>query len=115
MPANLEQRAAAFLALAEKATTDNLPNGERKPWFESIEDFYSLYLAARNDAPALVADLLAKNRRLQEERDLAVAHDSQPYPTAEAYEKVCALLEAAKVEVRRLRKARALLREEAKQ
>ena len=60
MPDNLEQRAAAFLALAEKATTYNLPNGERKPWSESIEDFYSLYLAARNDAPALIADLLAE-------------------------------------------------------
>lgn len=26
---------------------------------------------------------------LQEERDLAIAHDRQPYPTAEAYERVC--------------------------
>lgn len=29
---------------------------------------------------------------LERERDLAVAHDRQPYPTAEAYEQVCAAL-----------------------
>lgn len=28
--------------------------------------------------------------KAREERDLAIAHDRQPYPTAEAYEKVCA-------------------------
>lgn len=32
----------------------------------------------------------------ERERDLAVAHDRQPYPTAEAYEKVCALLRASR-------------------
>jgi hypothetical protein len=30
---------------------------------------------------------------LARERDLAVAHDRQPYPTAYAYERVCAVLE----------------------
>ena len=34
------------------------------------------------------------------ERDLAIAHDRQPYPTAEAYEKVCAALAAAKALVK---------------
>lgn len=45
----------------------------------------------------------------EEERDLAIAHDRQPYPTAEAYEKVCAArtkwqeqAEAAQAEVERL-------------
>ncbi|WP_435601290.1 hypothetical protein [Streptomyces sp. C10-9-1] len=32
--------------------------------------------------------------KLREERDLAVAHDRQPYPTADAYEKACTALEA---------------------
>ena len=30
--------------------------------------------------------------RAEEERDLAIAHDRQSYPTAQAYEKVCAAL-----------------------
>lgn len=30
-----------------------------------------------------------------EERDLAIAHDRQPYPTADAYERVCATLQRA--------------------
>jgi hypothetical protein len=36
------------------------------------------------------------------ERDLAVAHDRQPYPTADAYEKVCAALEAMRADRDRL-------------
>lgn len=39
--------------------------------------------------PATALRLIEEIRRLTEERDLAVAHDSQPYPTAEAYELVC--------------------------
>lgn len=31
-------------------------------------------------------------KELEEERDLAIAHDRQPYPTADAYEKVCVAL-----------------------
>ena len=34
--------------------------------------------------------LRSENERLVRERDLALAHDTQPYPTADAYEKVCA-------------------------
>jgi hypothetical protein len=33
------------------------------------------------------------------ERDLAVAHDRQPYPTAEAYEKACEALNATKAQL----------------
>lgn len=40
-----------------------------------------------------IATLEADNAKLWEECDLAVAHDSQPYPTADAYEKVCKALE----------------------
>ena len=39
---------------------------------------------------------------LQEELELAIAHDRQPYPTAEAYEKACALYEASKQRVKEL-------------
>lgn len=38
----------------------------------------------------------ARIKELEIERDLALAHDTQPYPTADAYEKVCAALNAAK-------------------
>jgi hypothetical protein len=33
-------------------------------------------------------------RRLREERDLAIAHDRQPYPTVWAYEQACKALES---------------------
>lgn len=36
-----------------------------------------------------VNDLRADLAACQEERDLAIAHDRQPYPTAWAYEQVC--------------------------
>jgi len=35
-------------------------------------------------------------KQLMEERDHAIAHDTQTYPTAEAYELVCALLQKEK-------------------
>ena len=35
-------------------------------------------------------NLVKENEKSKIERDLAIAHDTQPYPTAEAYEKVCA-------------------------
>ncbi|ULA64480.1 MAG: hypothetical protein LZF86_140005 [Nitrospira sp.] len=41
-------------------------------------------------------DLLTRVEELEEERDLAIAHDRQPYPTASAYEQVCAVLERTK-------------------
>ena len=40
-----------------------------------------------------IADLKARVVELRTERDLAIAHDRQPYPTAEAYERACAALE----------------------
>lgn len=60
-----------------------------------------------------MADALAAEKsradRAERERDLAIAHDRQPYPTAEAYETACAALrrkedalEAAEAEVSRL-------------
>ena len=59
---------------------------------------YSLYdLIAV--AQQLTAQLATKDREiegLKTERDLAVAHDSQSYPTAQAYELTCKLLSKAK-------------------
>jgi hypothetical protein len=70
--------------------------------------------AARSDVPALadeVERLRAEVARVSIERDLAVAHDRQPYPTAWAYERVCELMhertaerDAALAEVTRLNK-----------
>lgn len=42
----------------------------------------------------------------KKERDLAIAHDRQAYPTADAYERVCATLEKTK---KQLAEARAAL------
>lgn len=47
-------------------------------------------------------DMFAEMDRLRKERDDAIAHDRQPYPTAWAYEQVCKALHAAEAEVRRL-------------
>ncbi len=48
------------------------------------------------------AALRAENERLKQEVILAVAHDRQPYPTAEAYEKVCSVLHKKEAEAERL-------------
>ena len=40
--------------------------------------------------------------KLTEERDLAIAHDQQPYPTAHAYERVCKTLEQTKARCEKL-------------
>ncbi|MCJ7483897.1 MAG: hypothetical protein MUO31_13140 [Thermodesulfovibrionales bacterium] len=41
----------------------------------------------------------AKLEAAEAERDLAIAHDRQPYPTAQAYEKVCAALHSKEDEL----------------
>jgi hypothetical protein len=60
------------------------------------------------DAVMAVAD--AEQAELRRERDLAIAHDRQPYPTAWAYEQVCTALNTHRnmAEVRRLGLAAAL-------
>ena len=78
----------------------------RKEYFTDVLVFLDQQQAALIAANALAEKrgldthdaqiaLFAANARIKElvlERDLAVAHDTQPYPTAEAYEKVCAAL-----------------------
>jgi len=72
----------------------------RKLWLKHAPVEGSGYGWTDDDAFALIGtferlmNALAASRAqveaLTEERDLAVAHDTQPYPTAEAYERVCA-------------------------
>ena len=38
-------------------------------------------------------------KHLRSDRDLAIAHDRQPYPTVEAYEKVCKVLHKREAEL----------------
>jgi len=47
-------------------------------------------------------ELLMEVDRLTDERDLAVAHDRQPYPTAWAYEQACRALADARADVERI-------------
>jgi hypothetical protein len=51
--------------------------------------------SAVNGLPALLAEV----DRLREERDAAIAHDRQPYPTAWAYEQACRARDEARAEV----------------
>ncbi|MFF0139704.1 hypothetical protein ACFYRN_25025 [Streptomyces sp. NPDC005227] len=53
------------------------------------------------DAAMAVAD--AEQATLRRDRDLAVAHDRQPYPTAWAYEQACAALRRKTEAIERLR------------
>lgn len=62
-----------------------------------------------------VHDLTARLAEAERDRDLAIAHDRQPYPTAHAYEQVCRArddwqtrAEAAEAENARLREKAAL-------
>lgn len=45
-----------------------------------------------------VDQLRGENAQLTRERDLAIAHDTQPYPTAWAYEQACRVMHEAKAE-----------------
>ena len=61
----------------------------RAVWLPTGEDLYDV-----------ACQELAALRR---ERDLAIAHDRQPYPTAEAYEKLAAALNKLRIESEKLR------------
>ncbi len=74
---SLPERAAAFLALAEKALdapwavrfgTYAVHQPELHYWIPQDINDSNFVVAARNDAPALVRDLLAENERLVQER-----------------------------------------------
>lgn len=56
------------------------------------------YFAALS--PDVTLALLARLRAAERDRDLHIAHDRQPYPTAAAYEAVCATLEWERTRLR---------------
>ena len=61
-----------------------------------------------NEITTCKADLAVARARLAEverERDLAIAHDRQPYPTAHAYEQVCKALETSRASCEAMQKA----------
>jgi hypothetical protein len=61
---------------------------------------------ARAELAALRAENAAQAKQIEtlsRERDLALAHDTQPYPTAEAYELVCAALHQREAEIATMR------------
>lgn len=62
--------------------------------FDALKTEQRKHEETRSEVDRLKAAL----ERMTRERDLAIAHDSQPYPTADAYEKACAALHAAKAE-----------------
>jgi hypothetical protein len=49
-----------------------------------------------------MAELASQLHQAQRERDLAIAHDRQPYPTADAYERACLALEVHRDRAHRL-------------
>ncbi len=53
-----------------------------------LQDYKGMY----EQLQRLYLPLQAKLREAETERDLAIAHDRQPYPTVDAYEKVCKAL-----------------------
>lgn len=60
---------------------------------------------ACDEAADRIAALERALAAAQAERDLAIAHDRQPYPTAHAYEQACKALEAARADAAALRAA----------
>ena len=56
---------------------------EEQRGLTTVEEMYADWKSERE---VYVAELSTCKR----ERDFAIAHDTQPYPTAEAYERVCA-------------------------
>lgn len=69
-------------------------DGYDPEWSTAIDDAWlrDLPILCDQHIPYLLSaltDLSARVEQLTRERDLAIAHDTQPYPTAEAYELVC--------------------------
>lgn len=52
----------------------------------------AIWTLPRLDSIQAIANLIR-------ERELAIAHDTQPYPTADAYERVCAAYEKLRLRV----------------
>ena len=68
---------------------------------ESVSGVSGPHVSVQTILTAL-ADARLEVARLTEERDLAIAHDRQPYPTADAYERVCVVRDQLREDIRRL-------------
>lgn len=89
-------------ALREQlTTTEELKRG----YYDEAAKGWEKFREAERENTALREQLA----RAIHERDLAVAHDRQPYPTAEAYEKVCAALNEHKERLAQVEKERTRL------
>lgn len=64
-------------------------------FYVRADDYQSTVREWADYADALLAELVR-------ERDLAIAHDTQPYPTADAYDKVCAANEKQRLRIAEL-------------
>jgi hypothetical protein len=79
-------------------------NSRRGRKVYSVSENYTLlssrkfYGSKVNMREASVDELLERIAILERERDLAIAHDTQPYPTAWAYEQACKALEKMRQE-----------------
>jgi len=85
-----------------QACLDRAETGRK--WSEDVNS--SAHLRRENETlrkqnAALREDL----EKARQERDLAIAHDRQPYPTAHAYEKACEALNSAKQREAAMREA----------
>lgn len=97
---------AALRAVAEKATPSKRCASEHGPgnkdWLVAgmgnllthITEAEARFVAACDRETVLA--LLDRIEAAEKERDLAIAHDRQPYPTAYAYEKACEALRETK-------------------
>jgi hypothetical protein len=97
--------------------TDDLRQQHPELWGEvSSLVVHDLGIRSASTVDRIVALLLAAHgaemARLREERDQAIAHDRQPYPTQWAYDQACAALgkqrqraDAAEAEIGRLHAA----------
>jgi chromosome segregation ATPase len=76
-------------------------NDLREP-VDRLHDERNAALARVQEFERTIADLRNQLRETEHQRDLAIAHDSQPYPTQWAYEQACAALDATKERERAL-------------
>jgi uncharacterized protein (DUF433 family) len=72
----------------------------RQQWLDDARAiFNSVHGGAADLLNGHIVALFAELHDVTEQRDLAIAHDRQPYPTAAAYEAVCATLERKRAEL----------------
>ncbi|HEV2929944.1 MAG TPA: hypothetical protein VGW74_14725 [Propionibacteriaceae bacterium] len=108
LPGLTDQERAA--ALAEVEPADDEPGFvDRRAWTRQqwLDDARAIFNSVHGGAVDLlnghIMALFGELHDVIQQRDLAIAHDRQPYPTAAAYQAVCATLETKRAELERLR------------